>query len=60
VAVNAADVVFVGRVTQVEPDASEPPNRGVVKARFEVLEVLRGTVPDVVELRTAEDGGGRA
>ena len=55
VAITAADVVFVGRVTEIEPGSYEPPNVRAAMARFEVAEVLFGTLPRAVALR---DGGG--
>lgn len=46
--------VFVGRVTHVDRGSSEPSSPCPTVARFDVVEVLRGTVPDVVELRAVE------
>ena len=55
VAVTAADVVFVGRVTEIVPGRYEPPDTRAAIARFDVAEVLLGNLPQVVALR---DGGG--
>jgi hypothetical protein len=55
VAIKAADVVFVGRVTRIEPGSYEPPNIRAAMAHFDVSEVLFGTLPKGVALR---DGGG--
>ena len=54
-AVTAADLVFVGRAVAIEPGSLEPPNRRPAMVRFDVAEVLHGTVPKAVELR---NGGG--
>jgi Carboxypeptidase regulatory-like domain len=54
-AVKAADLVFVGRAVAIEPGSFEPPNLRPSMVRFDVAEVLHGTVPKVVELR---NGGG--
>jgi hypothetical protein len=54
-AVTAADVVFVGRAVAIEPGSLQPPNLRPAMVRFDVAEVLHGTVPTVVELR---NGGG--
>lgn len=55
VATTQADVVFLGRVTGIDPGSYEPPNRRPSMARFEVTEILQGAVPKDVALL---DGGG--
>ena len=55
VATSAADVVFVGRVTRIEPGSYEPSNPRPFVARFEITEVLQGTLPKDVALL---NGGG--
>ncbi len=45
VATTAAEVVFVGRVTAIDPGSYEPSDRRPSMARFEVTEILHGTLP---------------
>ena len=44
-AITAADVVFVGRVRALDPGSDEPSDRRPSMARFEVTEILHGTLP---------------
>ena len=55
VATTQADVVFVGRVTGIDPGSFEPPNRRPSMARFEGAEILQGTVSKAVAVL---NGGG--
>jgi len=55
VATSQADVVFVGRVTGIDPGSYEPPNRRPSMARFEVAEILQGTLSKAVAVL---NGGG--
>jgi hypothetical protein len=53
-ALTTADVVFVGRAAAIQPGALELPNLRPAMVRFEVAEVLHGTVPKVIELRQGD------
>lgn len=56
VAIDTADVVFVGRSAVIETGSADPANSRASRVRFDVEEVLHGRVPGRVELRNGDGG----